>query len=85
MPAALNEWPTGPSAAADFCNKIGPKRTSRSPPEMSVVGGRADVTTDLSQVRLGPEGDVKAPRCRLGTHRGAALAGVFAGTGFTTP
>src|SRR4051794_11108616 len=23
MPAALNEWPTGPSAAADFCNKIG--------------------------------------------------------------
>ena len=29
MPAALNEWPTGPSAAADFCNKIGQKVKSR--------------------------------------------------------
>jgi hypothetical protein len=26
MPAALNEWPTGPSAAAGFCNKIDPKQ-----------------------------------------------------------
>jgi hypothetical protein len=32
-----------------------------------------------------PEGDVKAPRCRLGTQRGAALCGGAAGTGFTTP
>jgi hypothetical protein len=31
MPAALNEWPSGPSAAADFCNKIGAKRTFGKP------------------------------------------------------
>jgi hypothetical protein len=29
MPAALNEWPNGPSAAADFCNKICQKRPIR--------------------------------------------------------
>jgi hypothetical protein len=34
--------------------------------------------------RRTPEGDVEAPRCRFGTHRGAALAGGVAGTGFAT-
>jgi hypothetical protein len=43
MPAALNEWPTGPSAAADFCNKIGTFRTSRDVQLESAMRAKADM------------------------------------------
>jgi hypothetical protein len=52
-PAALNEMADGPSAAADFCNKIGTKRTCRLYRLMSVAGG----TTDL--LGCGPRSEIR--------------------------
>jgi hypothetical protein len=54
MPAALNEWPTGPSAAADFCNKICQLRKLR----VSFEGDDGQLTIPQEEARS------ETARCR---------------------
>ena len=47
------------SLIADFCNKIGPKRTWALAPHMSAFGGKADIALGSSHLALTREKKLK--------------------------